>query len=225
MKVISLPKDIPLSVIQTAISEFNIVESFKNSLVRSSIITEANEVLNAAPISEIKAKAMAHHEMYDEDDNYIVVKPKSHGNVCFYGQHSRSRFCVANPEDSTEWDKFEGIHEMLGAPAHMYIVFSKTLSLKNKNAIFAIIVYPKKMSEMGLRMSDEQLIAQGKMRFKDEVGKDISYSDAFLLDWVKQIKKHNVMFESYNSNNKIVLPDELKEHLGEELFKKILGNK
>jgi hypothetical protein len=225
MKVISIPKDIPNSVINQAVSEFNIVESFKNSLVRSSIITEANGVLNAAPITEIKAKAMAHHELVDEDEDYIVVEPKSHGNVCYYGQHSRSRFCVANLEDSTEWDKFEGIHEMLGAPAHMYIVFSKTLSLKNKNAIFAIIVYPKKMSDMGLRMSDEQLIAQGKQRFKGETGKDISYSDSFLLDWVKQIKKHNVMFESYNSNNKIVLPDDLEEALGKELFTRIIHNK
>lgn len=33
------------------------------------------------------------------------------------------------------------------------------------------------------------------------------------------------MFESYNSNNKIVLPNDLEEALGKELFNRVVHNK
>lgn len=175
---------------------------------------ENTEVKNAAPVDEIKRYAQKNGELHNEDDDWIVVEPKNHKSACFYGSFTRSRFCVANPDDSSEFEKIASIKMYTGEDATFLYAFSKNLSLKNKNAVFGMMIYPPAASNAMRRGTPEQLVAQGKARFQQMFGKEFAYSDDFLIDWVNEVLKEPRFFESYNSNNKIVKPSELKQHLG-----------
>lgn len=130
---------------------------------------------------------------------------------------------MADEENPSEWDQIDAITQQMGSPAYFYYAFSKTKSQKNKNSIYGIMVYPRAWSDMAVNMSDEELVETGKQRFRDQVGGELAYTDEFLLGWVQQVKKYENLFESYNSNNKIILPDDLKDQLGDELFFQIIN--
>lgn len=183
-----------------------------------------NEVKNNLPIDEIMSFASERDEVFTDTDEHLVVRPQSHKTSCYYGQYTRSNFCLADENNPSEWDQIDMITQQMGSPANFYYTFSKILSQKNKNSIYGIMVYPRAWSDMAVNMSDEELIETGKQRFRDQVGGELAYTDEFLLDWVQQIKHHNNLFESYNSNNKIILPDDLEVQLGSDLFNKIINS-
>jgi|TARA_R110000787_G_scaffold336_8_gene1275 hypothetical protein len=182
-----------------------------------------NEIKNNLPIDEIMKFADSRGEVFADTDTHLVVRPSNHKSSCNYGQYTRSNFCLAEEDNPSEWDQIDMITQQMGSPAHFYYAFSKKLSQKNKNSIFGIMVYPRAWSDMAVNMSDEELVATGRQRFTDQVGGELAYSDEFLLDWVKQVKHHNNLFESYNSNNKIILPNDLESQLGVNLFNIIIN--
>lgn len=178
---------------------------------------------NIAPIDDLREFADRHGELFRETDHHLVVKPRTHKTACYYGQYTRSRFCVADKDNPNDWNMLDMIAQMTGGdPAAFYYAFNKQLSLKNKNAIFGIVSYPITWSQMMISMSDEQIIAQGKQRFAQEVGTELAYDDQFLLQWVAQIRDIGHLFESYNSNNRVILPYDLRDQIGHQLFADII---
>ena len=183
---------------------------------------ENTELTNLAPFDEIKKHATASSELYSDDDNFMVVRAKSHASACYYGSFTKSRFCIANPDDTSEFDKIGEVKGMGGGESKFFYVFAKKISLKNKNSILGIMVYPKRMSNLVQNMSVSEIVAQGKARFYEMFKKDFSYSDEFLEKWVKEVLAEGRFFESYNSSNKIILPTELKVLIGPKLYSEIL---
>lgn len=44
------------------------------------------EIKNLHPIDEIKQIAIKNNELFFENDDYLVVSPKSHKTACIYGK-------------------------------------------------------------------------------------------------------------------------------------------
>lgn len=129
---------------------------------------------------------------------------------------------MADPNDGSEWNTLSMVENHFGARPKFYFVFSKKISTKNKNSTFGVLVYPEAMGRMASRAPDEQIIASARQRFNDQYGGELKYDDDFLRRYINEVRNSGAHFESYNSKNSMVLPSQLKQYLGEELYGKII---
>jgi hypothetical protein len=186
------------------------------------LLEKQTEITNLLPIDAIRERAEETDVVVFENERHLIIQPQSHQAACNYGQYSRSRFCIANPNDDSDWNMFEQLRTQHNLDPKFYFIFDKTMSTKNKKTVSGVVVYPASMSAQALQMGDDAIIENGKKRFRDEVGGEINYSDEYLKEWVSQIRKYGRLFEAYNSNNRIILPDELSILLGEGVFREYI---
>ena len=114
------------------------------------VFMEGDEVKNLHPIDELREYSNNNQEFFSEDDNYLVIRPKSHKTSCFYGQYTKSKYCLADEEKPSEWDQIDMITSQFGDPAYFYYVFSKKLSAKNSKSVYMVLWYTQEHGEIWL---------------------------------------------------------------------------
>ena len=153
-----------------------------------------------------------------EDPRLVVIEPKNHRDSCCYGEKSKRRWCVSDPRDASEFGRIEQIRQYM-TPVKLFIIINKLLPLSNRYSHVGAVFYRGTVDQFQRPgMTDQDYIDQARARFREQVGGDFHYTDEFLLENLSQLREAGLLMELYDTHNKMILPEDMSEYLGDDLF-------
>ena len=152
-----------------------------------------------------------------EDPRMIVLEPKTHIDSCCYGERTKSRWCVSDPNESGWFSRMDQIRRI--TPVRFFIIINKILPIKHKYGHVAAVFYRGGVDQF-IRpgMTDQDYVNQARRQFRAEYGTELNQTDEYLIEKLRQLREIGHLMEVYDSSNKMLLPYEAREYLGDDLF-------